>query len=129
MPFGIIGNCCPHFFFFSTFLQPDGEPLILCFVDFTTPAQAAVALEALQGDDTLSGVLDIKLYLIVSILSTQVLGSFLLSAVSYCTIIFNTFLEDTSCCRILLFCIFLLQLCLAFHQTDNRKLNYSPTCS
>ncbi|XP_074566722.1 RNA-binding protein 1-like [Curcuma longa] len=29
--------------------HPDGEPLILCFVDFATPAQAAIALEALQG--------------------------------------------------------------------------------
>ncbi|RWR89395.1 RNA recognition motif domain-containing protein [Cinnamomum micranthum f. kanehirae] len=26
-----------------------GEPLVLCFVDFTTPAHAAVALDALQG--------------------------------------------------------------------------------
>ncbi|XP_042431837.1 protein MATERNALLY EXPRESSED GENE 5-like isoform X3 [Zingiber officinale] len=29
--------------------HPDGEPLILCFVDFATPAQAAISLEALQG--------------------------------------------------------------------------------
>ncbi|OAY78000.1 RNA-binding protein 1 [Ananas comosus] len=29
--------------------QPGGDPLILCFVDFATPAQAAVALDALQG--------------------------------------------------------------------------------
>ncbi|RWR86600.1 RNA recognition motif domain-containing protein [Cinnamomum micranthum f. kanehirae] len=29
--------------------HPGGEPLVLCFVDFTTPAHAAVALDALQG--------------------------------------------------------------------------------
>ncbi|THU63980.1 hypothetical protein C4D60_Mb01t21610 [Musa balbisiana] len=29
--------------------QPRGDPIILCFVDFTTAAQAAIALEALQG--------------------------------------------------------------------------------
>ncbi|XP_020112778.1 RNA-binding protein 1-like isoform X1 [Ananas comosus] len=29
--------------------HPGGDPLILCFVDFATPAQAAVALDALQG--------------------------------------------------------------------------------
>ncbi|KAG6478027.1 hypothetical protein ZIOFF_061459 [Zingiber officinale] len=30
-------------------IGPDGEPLILCFDDFATPAQAAISLEALQG--------------------------------------------------------------------------------
>ncbi|RWR86601.1 RNA recognition motif domain-containing protein [Cinnamomum micranthum f. kanehirae] len=30
--------------------RPGGEPLVLCFVDFTTPAHAAVASEALQGE-------------------------------------------------------------------------------
>ncbi|OAY67947.1 RNA-binding protein 1 [Ananas comosus] len=29
--------------------HPGGDPHILCFVDFSTPAQAAVALDALQG--------------------------------------------------------------------------------
>ncbi|XP_072968956.1 RNA-binding protein 1 [Typha angustifolia] len=29
--------------------HPGGDPLVLCFVDFSTPAQAAVALDALQG--------------------------------------------------------------------------------
>ncbi|XP_010252574.1 PREDICTED: RNA-binding protein 1-like isoform X1 [Nelumbo nucifera] len=29
--------------------HPGGEPLILCFVDFATPSQAAIALDALQG--------------------------------------------------------------------------------
>ncbi|CAL9126324.1 unnamed protein product [Musa textilis] len=29
--------------------HPGQDPLVLCFVDFVTPAQAAVALEALQG--------------------------------------------------------------------------------
>ena len=36
--------------FCSMLLQPRGDPIILCFVDFTTAAQAAIALEALQGD-------------------------------------------------------------------------------
>ncbi|XP_008803057.2 RNA-binding protein 1-like isoform X2 [Phoenix dactylifera] len=30
--------------------HPGGDPLVLCFVDFSTPAQAAVALDALQGN-------------------------------------------------------------------------------
>ncbi|XP_061352444.1 RNA-binding protein 1-like [Gastrolobium bilobum] len=29
--------------------QPGGEPLVLCFVDFMSPAHAATAMEALQG--------------------------------------------------------------------------------
>lgn len=29
--------------------RPDGDPLVFCFVDFATPAQAATAMEALQG--------------------------------------------------------------------------------
>ncbi|ERN13345.1 hypothetical protein AMTRI_Chr09g21630 [Amborella trichopoda] len=29
--------------------QPGGDPLVLCFVDFTSPAYAATALDALQG--------------------------------------------------------------------------------
>ncbi|XP_008790541.1 RNA-binding protein 1 isoform X2 [Phoenix dactylifera] len=29
--------------------HPGGDPLVLCFVDFSTPSQAAVALDALQG--------------------------------------------------------------------------------
>ncbi|KAG0477791.1 hypothetical protein HPP92_012510 [Vanilla planifolia] len=28
--------------------QPGGDPIVLCFVDFVTPSQAAVALDALQ---------------------------------------------------------------------------------
>lgn len=31
-------------------MQRGGDPLILCFVDFTDPACAATALSALQGD-------------------------------------------------------------------------------
>lgn len=30
-------------------LQSGGEPLVLCFVDFLSPAHAATALDALQG--------------------------------------------------------------------------------
>jgi hypothetical protein len=35
-----------------TFMQPGGDPHVLCFVDFDNPAQATIALEALQGDNT-----------------------------------------------------------------------------
>lgn len=31
-------------------MQRGGDPLILCFVDFESPAYAATALSALQGD-------------------------------------------------------------------------------
>jgi hypothetical protein len=31
-------------------LQPGGDPHVLCFVDFDNPAQATIALEALQGE-------------------------------------------------------------------------------
>ena len=30
--------------------QPGGDPIVLCFVDFADAAQAAIALEALQGE-------------------------------------------------------------------------------
>ena len=30
-------------------MQPGGDPLILCFVDFLSPAHAATAMDALQG--------------------------------------------------------------------------------
>ena len=36
----------------STLLQPGGDPHVLCFVDFDSPAQATIALEALQGENT-----------------------------------------------------------------------------
>lgn len=32
------------------FWQPGGDPHVLCFVDFDNPAQATIALEALQGE-------------------------------------------------------------------------------
>lgn len=35
-------------------MQPGGDPLILCFVDFVSPAHAATAMDALQGDFYLS---------------------------------------------------------------------------
>ena len=35
-----------------TCMQPGGDPHVLCFVDFDNPAQATIALEALQGDNT-----------------------------------------------------------------------------
>lgn len=34
----------------SHLLQPGGDPLVLCFADFSTPGQAAIALDALQGE-------------------------------------------------------------------------------
>lgn len=33
----------------NLFMQPGGEPLVLCFVDFMSPAHAATAMDALQG--------------------------------------------------------------------------------
>lgn len=36
------------------FLQPGGDPLVLCFVDFVSPAHAATAMDALQGELTFS---------------------------------------------------------------------------
>ena len=30
-------------------MQPGGDPLVLCFVDFVSPAHAATAMDALQG--------------------------------------------------------------------------------
>uniref|UniRef100_A0A453RQ89 RRM domain-containing protein n=1 Tax=Aegilops tauschii subsp. strangulata TaxID=200361 RepID=A0A453RQ89_AEGTS len=32
--------------------HPGGDPHVLCFVDFDSPAQATIALEALQGENT-----------------------------------------------------------------------------
>lgn len=31
-------------------MQPGGDPLVLCFVDFVSPAHAATAMDALQGE-------------------------------------------------------------------------------
>lgn len=31
-------------------LQSGGDPLVLCFVDFVSPAHAATAMDALQGE-------------------------------------------------------------------------------
>lgn len=35
-------------------MQPGGDPLVLCFVDFVSPAHAATAMDALQGEITFS---------------------------------------------------------------------------
>ena len=45
--------------YFQYFLQPGGDPLILCFVDFSTASQAAVALEALQGEMNIINIVSI----------------------------------------------------------------------
>lgn len=37
----------------NQFVQPGGEPLVLCFVDFMSPAHAATAMDALQGELTI----------------------------------------------------------------------------
>ena len=42
-------------------MQPGGDPLVLCFVDFLSPAHAATAMDALQGEIMMHfhcGVLD-----------------------------------------------------------------------
>lgn len=31
-------------------MQPGGDPLVLCFVDFLSPAHAATSMDALQGE-------------------------------------------------------------------------------
>lgn len=45
--------------YFQYFMQPGGDPLILCFVDFSTASQAAVALEALQGEMNMINIISI----------------------------------------------------------------------
>lgn len=34
---------------YFNFMQSGGDPLVLCFVDFVSPAHAATAMDALQG--------------------------------------------------------------------------------
>lgn len=41
-------------------MQPGGDPLVLCFVDFASPAHAATAMEALQGKICFSIILEMK---------------------------------------------------------------------
>jgi hypothetical protein len=39
------------FIFLTTFYwQPGGDPIVLCFVDFAEATQAAIAMDALQGE-------------------------------------------------------------------------------
>lgn len=40
-------------------MQPGGDPLVLCFVDFVSPAHAATAMDALQGKTSYHLVLEI----------------------------------------------------------------------
>lgn len=38
-------------------MQPGGDPLLLCFVDFVSPAHAATAMDALHGNISFSLIL------------------------------------------------------------------------
>lgn len=38
-------------------MQPGGDPLLLCFVDFLSPAHAATAMDALHGNVSFSFIL------------------------------------------------------------------------
>ncbi|WOL19155.1 RNA-binding protein 1-like [Canna indica] len=62
--------------------HPGADPLILCFVDFGTPAQAAVALEALQGDNDVLDALNILLGYMIS------LKLYMILCVSCCSVLF-----------------------------------------
>ncbi|RRT61168.1 hypothetical protein B296_00016909 [Ensete ventricosum] len=55
------------------FVQPGADPLVLCFVDFATTAQAAIALEALQGDNDIFKSLIHLISLLVSLNNWQTL--------------------------------------------------------
>lgn len=63
-------------------MQPGGDPLVLCFVDFLSPAHAATAMDALQGEliHSCEGLLDLcivnlcKLLAIICFMQYVVLG-------------------------------------------------------
>lgn len=99
-------------------MKPDGEPLVLCFVDFATPAQAAIALEALQGDNTLFDVLDIWLHLL----------NFLV--LSYCSLLHaaqQSLIYYQNLFLTVLFSLYFVEI--GVHQSDNWELNYNLTSS
>jgi hypothetical protein len=44
-----------HWWIFDwDYVQPGGDPLLLCFVDFVSPAHAATAMDALHGNISFS---------------------------------------------------------------------------
>ena len=51
-------KCLNWWTFDLDFVQPGGDPLVLCFVDFLSPAHAATAMEALQGKVSYSFMLE-----------------------------------------------------------------------
>ncbi|KAG6478385.1 hypothetical protein ZIOFF_061827 [Zingiber officinale] len=98
--------------------HPDGEPLILCFVDFATPAQAAISLEALQGDNTLFDVFDIWLHLL----------NFLV--LSYCSLLHTaqqSLIDFQNLFLTVLFSLYFVKI--GVHQSDNWELNYNLSSS
>ncbi|MQM10994.1 hypothetical protein Taro_043893, partial [Colocasia esculenta] len=38
---------------------PGSDPIVLCFADFSNPSQAAIALEALQGEEIMIDFLSV----------------------------------------------------------------------
>jgi len=69
-------------------VQPGGDPLVLCFVDFLSPAHAATAMDALQGELNM-------LYIFSPLGSFSLMYQFsgplylLLSNVSFSMLVFN----------------------------------------
>jgi hypothetical protein len=53
----------------TNLLQPGGDPHVLCFVDFDNPAQATIALEALQGEHAYTCGYGLFTYVVIPVLS------------------------------------------------------------
>jgi hypothetical protein len=53
----------------TNLLQPGGDPHVLCFVDFDNPAQATIALEALQGEHAYICGYGLFTYVVILVLS------------------------------------------------------------
>lgn len=86
-------------------LQPGGDPYVLCFVDFSNPSQAAVALDALQGEATVLIFLLIIVDLLDSFIFTFI---FMLVDAIFCYAI-GSLVIVCACCQFLyLGCLILL---------------------
>lgn len=66
-------------------MQKEGSTHILCFVDFASPAHAAVALDALQGKFLLC---ELHLIIIFSLLTEKLILHFLRLHFIFCRIAF-----------------------------------------
>jgi hypothetical protein len=45
-----VSSLIPFIFLTTFYWQPGGDPIVLCFVDFAEATQAAIAMDALQGE-------------------------------------------------------------------------------